>query len=223
MSMKKLFQKKICLALTASLLLVPSITPRAAYAVSNTPASTTATAQKQTDIQKIEAYFRTLKTAKARFVQTLVNGTQTHGNFMLSRPGKLRFEYDAPLKDFVVADGLMIYFYDGDLGEQTNAPISSTLADFLLRKELLLSGELTVKKIMRSAGLLQVSIIQTADPGAGTLTLGFTENPFQLKKWRIKDAQGSITEIELYDFQTGVKFAGGTFNYHDPDPKGVNE
>lgn len=180
--------------------------------------------QPLTEIQQAENYFKNLKTAKARFVQTLIDGSQTRGTFYLSRPGKLRFEYDPPLKDFIVADGLLIYFYDGDLGEQSNAPISTTLADFLLRKNLALSGDLTVKKIMRSGGLLQMSIVQTADPGAGTLTLGFIEEPtFQLKKWRIKDAQGAITEIDLFDFESGINLPGSLFAYHDPKTKGMNE
>ena len=35
------------------------------------------------------------------------------------------------------------------------------------------------------------------DEGVGTLTLGFTENPLQLKKWLIVDSQGAKTAIEL--------------------------
>ncbi len=71
-----------------------------------------------------DAVNKGLKTVKARFVQTAPDGGQTRGTFYLNRPGKLRFQYDPPLKDFVVADGLFIYFYDGELEQQSNAPIS---------------------------------------------------------------------------------------------------
>lgn len=175
------------------------------------------------EIDQAESYFRSLKTVKARFVQTAPDGTQTRGTFYLNRPGKLRFQYDAPLKDFVVADGLFIYFYDGELGQQTNAPISQTLADFLLRKELRLTEDLKVSRILRSGGLMQMTIIQRAEPGAGAITLGFREKPFfELKKWRIKDPQGAITEIELFDTQVGVKLPDSLFAYHDPKGKGLN-
>jgi outer membrane lipoprotein-sorting protein len=176
------------------------------------------------EIARAETYFQDLKTVKARFVQTAPDGSQTTGTFYLSRPGKLRFQYDPPKKDFVVADGLMIYFYDGELGQQTNAPISQTLADFLLRKDLKLRGDLKVTRIMRSGGLLQMTLVQTAEPGGGSLTLGFREKPvFDLKKWRVTDAQGGITEIELFESASGISLPSSLFAYRDPVRKGLNK
>lgn len=170
-------------------------------------------------VKKAEDYLRTLGTAQARFLQTAPDGSQYIGTFYLNRPGKLRFEYDDPVKDFVVADGFFIYFYDAELGEQTNAPIGQTLADFLLRTDLKLSGDVTVKDVERKGGLLQITLAQTADPGAGALTLGFDENPFALKKWRVTDPQGAVTEVELFQMQTGVKLDGSLFAYRDPKDK----
>ncbi len=170
-------------------------------------------------IKDIETYLNTLKTAKARFLLTAADGTQQIGTFYLNRPGRLRFEYDPPLKDFIVADGLMIYFYDSQLGEQSNAPIGQTMADFLLRKDIRLSGDVTGERVMRGGDLLQITITQTSDPGAGSLTLGFTENPTQLKKWRVVDGQGQTVEVELFQMQTGVKLESNLFVYHDPVPK----
>ena len=66
--------------------------------------------------RKAENYLRGLKTAKANFIQSTSSGLQLFGTFYLDRPGKLRFEYDA-LDDFVVADGIFIYFYDSELEE----------------------------------------------------------------------------------------------------------
>lgn len=171
-----------------------------------------------------EQYFQELKTVKSRFVQTNADGKQMRGNFYLSRPGKLRFEYDRPSTDFVVADGLFIYFYDGALKQQTNAPISQTLADFLLRKNLRLSGDLTVTRIMRAGGFLQITMVQKNDAAAGELTLGFIEQPkLQLKKWRIRDSVGNITETELFNVETGIKLPSSLFAYRDPNAKGLNK
>ncbi|MGZ9108413.1 MAG: LolA family protein [Micavibrio sp.] len=170
-------------------------------------------------IRAAETYLNQLKTAKARYLLTTADGTQQIGTFYLNRPGKLRFEYDPPLKDFIVADGILIYFYDAQLGEQSNAPIGQTMADFLLRKDIKLSGDVTIEKITEGGGLLQITLIQTTDPGAGSLTLGFTENPVQLKKWRVVDAQGQIVEVELFQLQEGVRLDPDLFVFHDPKPK----
>lgn len=171
------------------------------------------------EVRQAENYLRSLTTARARFVQTAPDGVQTGGTFYLSRPGRLRFQYDAPSRDFVVADGFFIYFYDGQAGEQTNAPIGQTLADFLLRTDLRLSGDLSVYNVRRAGDLLQISISQTSDPAAGTLILGFTENPMSLKKWRVIDGQGLITEVELSGIETGLSLASDLFVYRDAQPK----
>lgn len=165
---------------------------------------------------QVENYLQSLKTAKARFLQTAGDGSQAIGTFYLSRPGKLRFEYDPPIKDYVVADGYFIYFYDGQLQEQSNAPIGQTMADFLLRSDLKLKGDVSVTKVERGGELTMVSLAQASDPAAGTLTLAFSEEPFALKKWRVTDAQGAITEVELFQLQTGVNLPSSLFVYTDP-------
>jgi outer membrane lipoprotein-sorting protein len=113
----------------------------------------------------------------------------------------------------------LIYFYDAQLGEQSNAPIGQTMADFLLRKDIRLSGDVSIERIMRGGDLVQITLIQASDPGAGSLTLGFSENPFQLKKWRVVDAQGQTVEVELFQMQSGVKLDSNLFVFHDPKPK----
>jgi outer membrane lipoprotein-sorting protein len=168
------------------------------------------------DIKTAEDYLDSLHTARARFVQTTHDGTQLVGTFYLQRPGKLKFEYDPPIQDFVVADGTFIYFYDSQLGEQTNAPIGQTLADFILRDKLKLRDDLEVRNIKRGDNLIQIEVVQTADPEAGSLTLGFSEDPVSLKKWRIVDAQGLITEVELFYLKTDVKHPSSLFVYKDP-------
>ncbi len=158
-----------------------------------------------------------LKTVRARFVQTTHDGTQLVGTFYLNRPGKLRFEYDDPIEDFVVADGFFIYFYDSELGEQTNAPIGQTLADFLLRDPITLSGELKVQNIQEAGDMTLIELVQAIDPAAGSITLGMTNEPYTLKKWRIVDGQGLITEVELFYFEDGLDLPDNLFVYTDPD------
>jgi outer membrane lipoprotein-sorting protein len=176
--------------------------------------------QKSIEAMKAQDYLQALKTAKARFVQTAYNGSQLTGTFYLNRPGKLRFEYD-DLDDFVVADGFFIYFYDAELQEQTNAPIGQTLADFLLRPGLTLDGDIQISNIKRGGDLLQISLVQAADPEAGSIILGFEENGAQkalnLKKWRVLDSIGNVTEVELFDLETGLKLPGELFVYQNPN------
>lgn len=202
-------KKLLALALTLSLLFVG---PPASAAAGKNPAKNW-----ETDIQKVETYLNALKSARARFVQTTHDGTQLVGTFYLERPGKLRFEYDAPIEDFVVADGMFIYFYDAEMKEQSNAPIGQTLADFFLRRDLRMDGDVKVTDVTRKGDLLQIQLVQTSDPDSGSLTLGFDEDPMTLKKWRIVDAQGLITEVELFYLKTDITHPANLFVYMDPN------
>ena len=176
-------------------------------------------AQAQTaavDIQKAENYLRSIGTLKADFIQKAYNGSRLSGTFYLNRPGKLRFEYNE-VGDFIVADGTFIYFYDSEMKEQTNAPIGYTLADFLLRDNLSLRHDVTVEQITREGGFLQITIVETDDPAAGAVTLFFTEEPYALHKWHVKDAAGLTTEIMLRNIQRDVDLPARLFAYFQPE------
>ncbi len=168
------------------------------------------------EVKKAESYMRSLGTAKADFIQTSSLGSRLTGQFYLNRPGKLRFNYNE-IKDFIVADGVFVYFYDSQLGSQTNAPIGQTLADFLLRSDLSFSGELQITNTYKKDGMLSITLVQKDEPGAGQVELFFTEVPFEIARWRVTDAQGEITEVTLKNLQRGVKFEDANlFGYHDP-------
>lgn len=183
------------------------------------PCSTPANAQTNdvlnTSIEKAENYLRNLDTLKANFIQTAYNGSRLSGTFYLNRPGKLRFEYNE-VDDFIVADGLFIYFYDGELKEQTNAPIGQTLADFLLRKDISLTGDVAVQEIAEEGDHETVTIAAQDDPGAGQVKLYFQKEPYALEKWHIVDAAGLTTEIALHNVERDLDLPPNLFAYIKP-------
>jgi outer membrane lipoprotein-sorting protein len=171
-----------------------------------------------------EQWLNNLKTGQARFVQRGYDGSVLSGQFYISRPGRLRFEYDAPVQDFVLADGAFIHFYDASQRQMSSAPIGTTLADFLLRPKVSFEGDLKVTAIRSDARGLYLTLIQTADPNAGQLHVTFSQTPFQLQSWRIVDGQGLATDIQLSGFQEGVAIASSVFVYKDPTGRGrLNE
>ncbi len=174
--------------------------------------------KKTESINKVQKYLQELKTLKARFIQTAADGSKTSGVFYLQRPGRMRFEYDEPINDFIVADGLFIYFYDAEMEQQSNVAIGNTLADFILRKNISLSGDVEVTGVKnKKNNTVHVTLTQTADPEAGALTLVFDKTPMRLKKWFIYDAQGLTTEIALWEIETGITFKDKKlFRYRDP-------
>ncbi len=194
-------------AVTALLLAVAPHAQAQAPAVSDAQAS----------VAQVQNYLQNLHSLRATFVQTSPDGTQTKGDFLLKRPGRMRFDYAAPVTDFIVADGRFIYYYDGQMRETANAPISQSLADFFLREKINLSGDIKVTDARTEGDLLMVTLVQAKDAGAGSLTIGLSQQPrMQLKKWRILDAQGSVTEVELFDIAEGITLDNKVFHYYDP-------
>lgn len=173
-------------------------------------------------LEKVEAYFQSLKTLKADFKQTAPDGEERTGIFYLSRPGKMRFDYAPPLEDFIVADGIFIYYYDGELKQQSNATIGSTMADYFLRKKINLSGDITVTDIRTDKKQLEVTVTQTADPAAGSLTMFFDKEPLTLRKWSVVDSQGLVTQVALSNIESGLKLDSALFRYRNPEGPSPN-
>lgn len=172
------------------------------------------------EVAAVQSYLNSLRTLKAKFIQTDNAGKRLGGTFLLKRPGRMSFTYDPPVKDFIVADGLFINYYDAQMKQGSRTLISKSLADFFLREKLTLSGDLTVSTVVRDGGMLLVTLVEKKEPKAGSLTLAFTETPaLELRKWRIVDPEGGTTEVELLNVQTGMKLDNDLFHYYDPERK----
>jgi len=168
-------------------------------------------------IQNIETYLNGITTLQSDFSQQNQDGTTDSGKFYLWRPGRLRFQYDAPKSDYIVADGLMVHYWDNGVKNASDAPIGSTLADFLLRKKIKLTGDLRVTGLTRpKENYVLLTLVQADNPEAGDLRMLFTEQPLQLQKWRVTDGTGAVTETTLSDIKPNVKLDPRLFRFIPP-------
>ncbi|MBI1216082.1 MAG: outer membrane lipoprotein carrier protein LolA [Alphaproteobacteria bacterium] len=202
--------------LLAAALLMPAPARAASSSVSAPAAAPNLSRRDEATVKAAEKYLSSLVTLQARFVQTANDGSKMTGDFMLKRPGRMRFQYDPPSTDFIVADGTFIYYYDGEMKQQSNALISHSLANFFLRKDLSLSGDITVVHVGHRDGMAQIRLVQTKEPKSGALTLVMSEKPMTLQGWRVVDASGATTEVALTNQMTGIALDGGLFHYYDP-------
>ena len=64
----------------------------------------------QTLISQVETYLNKQTGLTANFLQVAADGSTRTGKAWLERPGKMRFEYDPPDKQLLVAGfGLLVY------------------------------------------------------------------------------------------------------------------
>ncbi|MEO3435469.1 outer membrane lipoprotein carrier protein LolA [Inquilinus sp. CAU 1745] len=205
--------KKILASLTLAASLAITAAPLPAAAQSD--AAELSDAQQAT-VERIEGYLNSITTMQARFTQTAENGGVAEGDFYLSRPGRMRIEYDE-LPYLYVADGFWLTYYDKELGQRSDALLGSSLADFITRPDIELSGDVTVRGVRDEGGRIEIDIVQTSDPGAGMLTLVFTDSPLRLDSWIVADAAGLTTEIQLSNARFGGQLSSSLFVAPRPD------
>jgi outer membrane lipoprotein-sorting protein len=175
-------------------------------------------AQAQAGVPEVERYVNSIRTLQARFVQSNPNGSVVQGTLYVSRPGRMRFEYDAPSQLKVVADGTQVTMWDPATRDFGQWPIGWTAASFLVKEPFQLSGDITVQSSQRTPdGLLALTMVQTRKPQEGKIIVRVSENPMQLRGWSIIDNRGNKVDVSLTDLKTGTQLAGSLFKYDGPD------
>jgi outer membrane lipoprotein-sorting protein len=199
-------------AILAALALLLPVAPPAVLAQGQTAA-----AGQQADLGRIEAYLNGITTAAADFTQTAPNGAMSRGALMISRPGRLRFDYSDPKGDLIVADGDYIIYWDAKLQQMSDAPISSIPgAKFFLQPHISLSQGVRVTRFEHAAGMIRVTLVQADDPDAGALTVVLADQPLALKSWTVVDGQGQRTEVALSDLRLGASVDPALFHFKEP-------
>jgi outer membrane lipoprotein-sorting protein len=199
----------ILAALLLSFTTVLAAGPATAQNVAQVPAATA----------DVEKYFNSIRTLKARFVQSNPNGSVVQGTLYVRRPGRMRFEYDAPSQLKIVADGSQVTMWDPTTKDFGQWPIGWTAASFLVKEPLSLSGgDLQVEKAERQDGMLQLTMSQAKKPQEGKVIVRVSENPMMLRGWTIIDSRGNQVNVSLQDVQAGTQLADSLFKFDGPDP-----
>ncbi len=143
-----------------------------------------------------------------RFRQQVIDSRQqvledTSGSVAMQRPGRFRWNYDAPFERVIASDGEKVWLYEADLAQVTirrlSAGIGDTPAALLTGKESVLE-RFRVDKSWSEGGLALVRLLpRSADSDFAAVTLGFDGRV--LRRLLLDDRLGQQTRIDL----TGVR------------------
>ena len=206
------FWQFCCASATALLLLTA---PHRVDAAPPPPAAQL-TPQDAALLQRVAAYLQGIHTMTARFEQAVAGGGQATGYLWVQRPGRMRFQYDPPNKLLMFADSFNVYYWDPELKQMSTLALKSTPAWFLLRDPISFTDGVTVTRFEHSGNTARVTVVQTAEPDQGSLTMEFTENPLILRHWTVVDQKGKVTNVTLSETQYGMALDPNLFQYHDP-------
>jgi outer membrane lipoprotein-sorting protein len=94
--------------------------------------------------------------------------------------------------------------------------VSETPLAFLLGEDVTLESGLEVTRIARRQGEIDITVIRSDAPDQGSVTLTFAEQPLELRRWSVTDAQGLTTVVVLQDIETGKPLDPALFRWRDP-------
>ena len=179
-------------------------------------------ANQKAQAAKVSSYLSSLQTLVGNFVQVGPDGSKTKGDFYIQKPGKVRFEYDAPSPIAIIADGSSLAVRDRKLATQDIYPLSQTPLRFLLSDRIDLLKDTNVVSVTSDEVYISVTIEEKqALIGTSRLMLMIGTKDGQLKQWTVTDPQGYDTTVAVYNLDSSKKVDPGLFkidftNYSSP-------
>lgn len=172
--------------------------------------SSVSPAMAQSVPQQVADHFSSVRTMTGEFVQFGPRGEQTGGKFFLERPGKIRFDYDAPSAVQVKSDGKSVVIHNQKLDTYDMYPLSQTPLNLLLSDRIDLGGG-RIQEVKQEPELLTIKMGDKSVFGDSTITMMFDPKTYDLRQWTITDKQGKDTSVILIGVQEGVRFEDRMF------------
>jgi outer membrane lipoprotein-sorting protein len=172
-------------------------------------------------IGKVDKYLSGTQRLSGNFVQIGPDGRRTQGEFFISKPGKVRFDYDPPSPIDIIADGQSVVVRDRRLATQDVYSLSQTPLRFLLADHVDLSKDTNLVAVYADDVFVTVVVEEkNAIIGTSRLMIMFSAKDMQLKQWTVTDPQGYDTTVAVYNLDTSKKPDPSLFkidytNYHN--------
>lgn len=174
--------------------------------------------------ERLTRLLEPLETYVADFEQVILDGSgerlqEAQGRMWLSRPGKFRWEVDAPYQQEVVSDGDEVYLYDPDLEQVTIQPLDTRVTH---TPALLLSGsasELTdsYDVTYQEEGAEETFTLIPSDADTLFEELKLTFNSDQLDMLQMTDSTGQRTAIRFDNVEYNPSVEDARFDFEIPD------
>ena len=165
---------------------------------------------KEQAIKAISNHFKTVPTMSGEFVQFGPNGEQTGGQFLIKRPGKIRFNYEDPSPITVISNGRTLAVKNKKLKTTNYYPLKKTPLSLLLSNKIKIDDK-SIRSVEAGKDVTTVVMGDKKIFGNSEITLMFDPNSQELRQWTIKDAQGKETSVMIFNVKQNVKISNTKF------------
>src|SRR5438046_2372863 len=160
-------------------------------------------------VNEIGDYINGFRTLQGDFTQTSPKGIVSKGVFILSKPGKMRFEYASPNPFIIVSDGTWVTIKNRAKDKAEEYPLSQTPLRLVLDDDINLIEEANILDVDSKDGLTTITLQDRKKTVPGHLILVYDDEKKALQQWVVVDGQGRRTTVSLENIVAGGK----------PDPK----
>ncbi len=168
-------------------------------------------------LNAISHYLTGITSAQADFTQISSDGYVATGTLYIKRPGKMRFEYDAPNTGIVVAGQGAVAVADAKSNTGPEIyPLSRTPLSIILARTVNLAAE---NMVVGHDFDGTATVVKAQDPKrteAGSIEMSFTGSPIELRQWVIYDSSGEATTVILGEMNIGLNLNNDLFNSSNP-------
>mgnify|MGYP001556670105 FL=1 len=171
----------------------------------------TYSAADRAELDRVSAYLNSIRTMKGGFVQIDPNGDVDQGNFDISKPGRMRFEYKPPAPTLIVSDGKTVAVANTQLKTIDSYPLDQTPLDLILGDSIDLADSHEIVGVARQQDSFIVKARSRGGRTQGNITLTFSEPELELRQWTVIDNQGLSTTVALRNVQTGIDIPASLF------------
>jgi outer membrane lipoprotein-sorting protein len=135
-------------------------------------------------------------------------------------PGKLRIDYNLPTNLLITCKGFWIVIQNRNSKITNNIPLDRTPFSILLENKINFNNQNLLTDLKKQSGVIMLSIKLAENVSAGELILEFSEKPFILRKWIIKDIVGDKTTVLIQNIKRNSKLPFTLFfpdNFPEPN------
>ncbi len=169
------------------------------------------------DLARIDAALNSITNFEGRFTQYSPQGQVDQGKIFISRPGRLRFEYDAPNPLLVVSDGVTLVQHDKLLETTDRVPLSATPLNYFLKENVQLARDTEVVGLIKTPQEIRVSARDGSGEMDGVISMIFDPNTLAFKSWVIADSFGGETRVVMSDLRYNGNVDPRIFIHRDED------
>ncbi len=156
-------------------------------------------------VVRVNDFINSFTTLRGDFTQTSDRGQSVKGVLMLSKPGKIRFDYAPPSPLLIVSDGRWLTIKNKVKERGDQVPLRSTPLRLIVAPKIDLLAETVVLSVEEADGFTSVALADKKDQLGGYIVLIYDNSQNTLQQWIIVDGKGRKTTVQFANLEKDVQ------------------